>query len=222
MDDVYITGEEAGSDGILFALDVASGDLYALSGVTGDNGRGVGGMPTDSWENAALLDTGEGGHVALLLSPDGGTAQMKMCVGEKGLDAAASSFTLESVADDIGGAGELDDADNVDWTDATTLGGVTFDQGLLLVNEDNGDGEVWVMNVDGTGRTLIADTADFGFTTETSGILDISGLLGYVPGSIILTDAQGPGSTLSVLINPQAALGLLGGTGLLLIRRRRA
>ena len=44
-------------------------------------------MPSDSWENAALVDTGETDHVALLLSPDGGTSQMKIYIGEKGKDA---------------------------------------------------------------------------------------------------------------------------------------
>jgi hypothetical protein len=37
-------------------------------------------------------------------------------------------------------------------------------------------------------------------------ILDISSLLGYKAGSIILTNVQGTNSSLTVLINPHAAL----------------
>ena len=62
---------------------------------TGSAAGGIGGMPFDSWENAALLDTGESNHIALLLAPDGGTRNMPMYIGEKGKDAngnASSDF----------------------------------------------------------------------------------------------------------------------------------
>ena len=87
VDNVYITGEESFGDfshSRLFALDLDNRDFYQLSSVTGSASGGIGGMPRDSWENAALLDTGETDHVALLLSPDGGTSQMKLFVGGKG------------------------------------------------------------------------------------------------------------------------------------------
>ena len=42
--------------------------------------------------------------------------------------------------------------------------------------------------------------------TESSGILDISNLVGYKPGSVLLTANQGTDASLTVLINPQAAL----------------
>ena len=58
VDNIYITGEE-GSTNRLFALDLANRDFYRLSGLTGGASGGVGGMPYDPWENAALLDTGE-------------------------------------------------------------------------------------------------------------------------------------------------------------------
>ena len=58
----------------------------------------------------------------------------------------------------------------------------------------------------GSGLTLIGDTVDFSGATETSGILDISKLVGYKPGSILLTDNQGSDSSLTVLINPNATL----------------
>ena len=83
VDHVYLTGEEVGG-GRLFALDLLARDLYQLSGVVGAAPGGLGGIATDSWENAALIDTGETEHVALLLSPDGGTSTLQLYVGHKG------------------------------------------------------------------------------------------------------------------------------------------
>ena len=66
VDKVYITGEEVfNTSGRLFALDLDNRDFYQLSGVAGNASGGIGGMPSDSWENAALVDTGETDHVAL-------------------------------------------------------------------------------------------------------------------------------------------------------------
>ncbi len=100
VDDIYINGEEVTS-GRLFALDLANCDFYQLSGVTGSaTDGGIGGMPYDPWENAALLDTGESDHVALLLSPDGGSKIMQLYIGDKGKDAAgnaSSSFLRATV-----------------------------------------------------------------------------------------------------------------------------
>ncbi len=296
VDDIYITGEE-GSANRLFALDLANRDLYQLSGVVGSASGGIGGMPFDPWENAALLDTGETNHVALMLSPDGGTQRMQLYIGEKGKDASGYSsnsflarnglaygsyyyfndtlpasgtstngffdtttagslvavkledvdsnpnnptqvvlgvqesglFTFDCVLDFSGGAfsaggssfsitkiqqhhndtdGAFGDADNVDWTEATTLGGVTYPNGLIFVNEDSGtaNGETWMNAPDGSGLTLIGDTIGLSGSSETSGIVDVSKFVGYRPGSILLTDNQGTNSSLTVLINPQATL----------------
>lgn len=94
VDQLYITGEE-GSNNRLFVLDSVSRDLYQLSGVVGNATGGLGGMSYDAWENAALVDTGETNHVALLLSPDGGSQTLKLYIGEKGKDEygnASNSF----------------------------------------------------------------------------------------------------------------------------------
>jgi hypothetical protein len=94
VDNIYITGEEFGNNR-LFANDLANRDFYQLSGVAGSASGGIGGIPLDSFENAALLDTGELNYVALILSPDGGSQIMKLYIGEKGRDAngnASSSF----------------------------------------------------------------------------------------------------------------------------------
>ncbi len=58
---------------------------------------------------------------------------------------------------------------------------------------------------DGSDLTLIGDTAGISTSTETSGILDISALVGYNPGSVLLTSNQGNIPSLSVLIAPQNA-----------------
>jgi hypothetical protein len=296
VDDIYITGEEGGTNR-LFAIDSVNRDLYQLSGVTGGGPGGLPGMPFDSYENAALLDTGETNHVAVLLSPDGGTQIMKLFVGEKGKDASGNPsnsflarnglaygsyyylndslpasgissdgffdtttsgallsskledvdanpndatrvvlgdedsglFTFDFQLDFIGGSfnanlssfsitkiqqhnndidGLFGDADNVDWTEATILNGVTHPDGLIFVNEDSAtaNGETWMMKPDGSGLTLIADNVGIAQATESSGVLDISSLVGYVPGSIILTDNQGSIASLTVLINPHATL----------------
>ena len=61
-----------------------------------------------------------------------------------------------------------------------------------------------MMAPDGSGLTLIADDVGLAGTTESSGILDISGLVGYKPGSILLTDVQGSSSSLTVTVhNPK-------------------
>jgi hypothetical protein len=295
VDPIYITGEE-GSTNRLFAIDLVNRDFYRLSGVSGSASGGVGGMPFDAYENAALLDTGESNHIALLLSPDGGTQRMRLFIGEKNKDvtgAASNSFlarnglafgsyyflndalpasgtstdgffdtttagalastkledvdtspsdptkvvlgdedsglftfdfnlnfasgTFDAVNsgfsitkiqnhnNDIDGA--FGDADNVDWTNATTLGGVSYPNGLIFVNEDSGtaNGETWMMQPDGSGLVLIADNIGIDSATESSGILDISNLVGYLPGSILLTTNQGTVGSMTVLINPNAA-----------------
>lgn len=320
VDEIYITGEEFGSDR-LFALDLSNRDFYQLSGVSGSASGGIGGMPLDSWENAALLDTGETNHVALLLSPDGGSQIMKLYIGEKGKDlsgnasanflarnglaygsyyylndtlpgsgtstdgtfnttglgalksskledidtspshptqavlgvqetglftfdfaldfssgsfsAGGSSFSITKIQNHVNDTdGSFGDADNVDWTDATTLGGTNYPHGLIFVNEDSGtdNGETWMIEPGGGVPALIGDTVGISGSTETSGILDISRLVGYRPGSVLLTNNQGSNSSLTVLINPNATLlpepssivlATLGLAGLVAIGRRR-
>jgi hypothetical protein len=295
-DQIYINGEEGGTNR-LFAIDSVNRDFYQLSGVSGSAPGGLGGMPYDAWENAALLDTGETNHVALLLSPDGGSQNLQLYIGEKGkdttgsassdflarnglafgsyyylndslpasgtssdgtfdttaagalnsskledvdtspsdptkavlgdqtsglftfdfnldfgsgsFDAGTSDFSITKIQNHINDVdGSFGDADNVDWTDATTLGGVTYADGLIFVNEDTGTsgGEIWVNRPDGSDLIKIADTILVGGATETTGILDISELVGYLPGSIVLTNNQGGASSTSVLIHPNATL----------------
>ena len=85
VDQIYITGEEC-RNGALFALDAKRRDLYKLSGFTGDASSQRGGMPKGPWENAALVDTGETNHIALVLSPDGqgDNERLQLYIGQKG------------------------------------------------------------------------------------------------------------------------------------------
>lgn len=309
VDYVHMTGEEA-SGGRLFALDLANRDLYQLSGVTGSASGGIGGLPFDDFENAALIDTGDTSHVAILLNADIAAPETRnpwLYVGDKGKDAAGNPSTSflarnglaygsyyylndtlpasgtssdgffdTSPADalvaskfedidtsptnptqvvmgvqetglfvldfrlDFSGGGfnaaasgfsitkiqnqnnniddAFGDADNVDWSAATTLGGVDYPSGLIFVNEDTGtrNGETWMMLPNGRSLTKIADTAPTDTaTTETSGILDISTLVGYKPGSVLVTNNQGTEASLSVLVNPNATLaGDINGNGI--------
>jgi hypothetical protein len=290
IDEIYITGEEFAAPFRLFAIDSANRDLYQLSGTAGSAPGGIGGIPFDSYENVALMDTGETEHVAVLLSPDGGTQTMRLYIGEKGkgssgaasnsflarnglaygswyyliasypsigntnngsfstssagsltsnkiedvdtspsnptlavmgdqtsglftfdfdfmfgtgFDSGASSFTITMVSTTTNGTGALGQPDNVDWTDATTLGATAYPDGLIFVNEDNSSGEIWQMLPDGTDKVRIASTTVSG---ESSGIFDISAMVGYLPGSILITNNQGTPASMSVLINPDATL----------------
>jgi hypothetical protein len=290
VDEIYIAPEEGATER-LFAIDSANRDLYQLSGTVGSAVGGVGGMTFDSWENAALLDTGETGHVALLLSPDGGDRVLRMYVGEKGKDASGnnsnsflarnglaygswyylndtlptgtsadgyfdtsaacalsatkfedidtspshpnrvvlgnqdsgvftfifnldfsagsfnsgtSAFSITKIADaGRSGNNSFNDPDNVDWTDATTLGGNIYPEGLIFVNEDSAEGEIWQMEPDGTNVIRAASTT---VVAESTGIFDISWVVGFMPGSIMVVNNQGSPASMSVLIHPEATL----------------
>ncbi len=77
-DRIYFAGEESGTGfghphgGTQWALDVATGDLWALP----DFGRG-------EWENAALVDTGTTTHIALIMGDDTQGSPLYLYVGQK-------------------------------------------------------------------------------------------------------------------------------------------
>jgi len=78
VDNMYITGEEV-SGGRFYALDEANNDLWEVDAFGDGN-----------WENAALMDTGNSTHVAMVLNSDVGSGNgdyMRMYVGEKNVDA---------------------------------------------------------------------------------------------------------------------------------------
>ena len=254
VDPLYIAGEEE-DGGRLVVLDSIERELYVLSGKIGHANwtTGNGGMPFDSWENAALLDTGEVRHVALLLSSDGGSDSLQLYIGLKGMthncvpstekqtflernglscgrwyyltgklpdsvgiprpggfssrrskrlqstklediDASPSDPTKVALTDENDGVFIFDFdlhfgnnphsrfehsnssftvtkiaracrscgsnkarwPDNVEWTDATDLGGMRYPSGLLFINEDSDSGEVLQMLPNGTHSKRIA------------------------------------------------------------------
>lgn len=71
VDDIFFAGEEAG-DGTEWALDVATGDLWAAP----DLGRG-------SWENVTAIDTGRHDTIGLVLGDDNAPAPLYLYLGEK-------------------------------------------------------------------------------------------------------------------------------------------
>ena len=76
-DHIYMTGEEVGG-GKFYALDSATRAFWEVS----DVGMGV-------WENAALVDTGNMTHVAVILMSDVGSSPgdyIRMYIGKKGVD----------------------------------------------------------------------------------------------------------------------------------------
>ena len=91
----------------------------------------------------------------------------------------------------------------MDWTAATTLGGSSYPKGLIFVNEDNSSGEIWRLDPDGNNQVRIGSTT---VVAESTGIFDVSSMVGYAPGSIMITNNQGFPASMTVLINPDATL----------------
>ncbi len=264
-------------------------NFVKLSGTIGSAPGGIGGMSFDAWENAALIDTGETNHIALVLSPDGGSSSLKLYIGLKGKDsngsssnsflarnglaygrwyylksslpgsvgstnsgtfdttsagalsaskmedidtspskpdrivlgnqnsgvftfdfdlvfsggfsAGASRFTVTKISSTSGGSNSVDAPDNVDWTAATNLAGVSYPDGLIFVNEDNSTGEIWSMKPNGSSKVRVGQTT---VGAESSGIFDLSAFVGFAPGSVLVTNNQGSPSSMTVLINPNA------------------
>ena len=74
VDQIYMTGEEV-SGGKFYAIDQRTRELWEVP----DFGA-------FSWENAALADTGNTTHTAVVLMEDSGSAPIRLYIGEKGVD----------------------------------------------------------------------------------------------------------------------------------------
>lgn len=115
--------------------------------------------------------------------------------GNGTLNTATSSFTA-SLLNSISSSDDLDSPDNLDWSS----------DGFIYVNEDGGGHDAWQLDPDSGEVTRIAN----GITTETSGIKDISSLVGFESGSIFLTNsyngsnANGNNGALYMLVSPSA------------------
>lgn len=104
-DDIFFTGEEdgTGSGGSEWALDIATGELWACP----DLGRGA-------WENVTAVDTGSQDTIGLLLGDDTAGAPLYLYVGTKG--PAYASFLVRNGL--VGGTLYAWAADNGDLTPA--------------------------------------------------------------------------------------------------------
>ncbi len=112
--------------------------------------------------------------------------------------------------DGSGSTGLFGGMDNLVWSE----------DGNIYVNEDDGEGDIWKIKVSdllaqyGQGnltpngsnafQILDADPLSLGIS-ESSGIIDISRLVGYIEGSIFLTNGMGSaGDQLALLVSPTA------------------
>lgn len=118
-----------------------------------------------------------------------------------------SSFSIKKIANHNPN-NNLNGADNADWTAVTSLKGTSYPQGIIFMNEDTDTGEIWQMTPDGGNKVRIGESKTGG---ESTGILDLSELVGYAPGSIVLSNnfgsPEGGGnlpSAMHILINPKA------------------
>ncbi len=119
VDDIYLTGEEA-DEGLMWALDTASGDFWAAPAL----GRA-------GWENATLVDSGDAATTAVLLMDDTRAATPLLWVGVKDMSSGASfldrnglglngtlyTFAPEALPD-TNGNGRPDAEDLSDFTNA--------------------------------------------------------------------------------------------------------
>lgn len=214
--------------------DGAGNVVGTLSGTifTG-NAQGATGTWTTDPTEAVLFSKAEDVHTDMQPTSAGfGTRAVLACQGEGvflvdfstldfvagdlGTNRAGEVSVLFQAGTDLGdGSGETNlfvDMDNLVWSA----------DGGVYVNEDDGEGDVWQIRVD----DLLADYATGDLTPnddtvfqildadgivglgihESSGIIDISTLVGYVPGSVFLTSGMGfVADQMAMLVSPTAA-----------------
>lgn len=109
--------------------------------------------------------------------------------GSRLFDPGSSSLSVTMIAAyNRAGIGVLGHADSVEWTDATILNGVKYPDGLIYVNEDDNIGELWQINPDGSNPIRVART---NLDDESTGVLDLSELVGYKPSRILICNNLG-------------------------------
>lgn len=111
-------------------------------------------------------------------------------------DTVASVVSIDQIDDDD--VAPIGAPDNLTWAANQKI----------YVQEDGDGNDMWEMNPDGSGQVQIAHAF-----SEPSGIVDVSSMVGYQAGSVLLTSMQGSGGAngqLSVLLSPTAAACLPG------------
>jgi glycerophosphoryl diester phosphodiesterase len=152
------------------------------------------------------------------------TTQLNLAFNPDGtLNTTSSGATIKLVleeANDGGAVASFNNQDNMTWST----------DHLLFTQEDADTKQIWQLDPSNPSAAFPIATVT-GAAGESSGILDVSALFGYVPGSILLTNAHSNtlGDNQMVLMfspnaalvpEPSAALALLGLGGLTLKRRR--
>ena len=105
-----------------------------------------------------------------------------------------STYTLQMIVKDSDSP--VDRADNVAWTAAN----------LIYVANEGPNGAIWEMDSNGNNQIQIASSLNNGTGYNPSGVIDISRFVGYEPSSILLSNTMSCGSSMSVIINPDAQL----------------
>lgn len=105
-----------------------------------------------------------------------------------------STYTIKMIVKDS--ESPINQADNVAWTEAD----------LIYVATDGENGAIWEMDPSGNNQVKIAVSKNVTNDYNPSGVIDISRFVGYESASILLASTMNCGSSMSVLINPNAML----------------
>ncbi len=198
-----------------------------MSGIfSGGNGAVVSGSWTTASGGAALFSKLEDVHTNVNTSSSGYGVEVAVASQSEAIfitDFSQVDFVAGALGSNTGsdvkvlfqsgtqeGSNVFAGMDNLVWSP----------DGCLYVNEDDGEGDIWKIDVDSLlasyaandftpSAAQVMDILDADFVSESSGIIDISKHIGYEPGSVFLTSGQS--STLSVnqmamLVSPWAAL----------------
>jgi serralysin len=156
-------------------------------------GQSVAGSWSTSPAGAMLFTKLEDGHlspvdptIAAFNCQDQGvfTIDLDLSFSSGSLDTASSSATIDFLLEetnDGGGNTSFNSQDNLVWSTASKL----------FTQEDGSNQEIW--QIDPSSASLTRDAISIGRVVggagESSGIVDISTLVGYRPGSVLLTNS---------------------------------
>jgi hypothetical protein len=213
------------SGGTVYHWDPAGGSTTGTtSGIfSAGNGTVASGTWVTSGSNAAKFSKLEDLHTNMNPSSPGFGLQVAIAAQDEGifeidctqLDFVAGNLGVNRNSDvlllfeaDSDVSGTFDGMDNLVWSP----------DGLIYVNEDAGDGDIWVVDPD----SLKASYALNDFTPSaaqvfdildgdntSSGIIDISEHVGYQPGSVFFTSSQSGSLSecqIAMMVSPTAAL----------------
>jgi hypothetical protein len=134
-------------------------------------------------------------------------AAVDFVAGDLGVQRETTVRTLYRASTQAGG-NNFSAMDNIVWS---------LD-GNIYVNEDDGEGDVWKIDVESLRASYansdfspdedqVLDILDAEFVSESSGIIDISEHIGYEPGGVFLITGQSPifvRNQMALIVSPQA------------------